>query len=164
MSIIYLAKANNDFVSHCSCETAYVTFPGQMDCPWCGCGWLFTCMDCRKAFTFAHAIQVEQSWEQLAVRDITGRSGRPPDKDDVREWVEAMKELHAEIDLGQEYVYIDGMYVSASTGGIVFEGWYASHELAYVPQVVAVSNRSIIDETLGSEEYWRTNALREVDE
>ena len=82
----------------------------------------------------------------------------------MREWVEAMKELHAEVELGQEYVYIDGVYVPSSAHKVEFEGWYASHELAYVPQVVGVSNRSIIDETLGSEEYWRMNALPEADE
>ncbi len=151
MSIVYLEKANNDFVSHCSCETAYVSFPGQLDCPWCGCGWLFTCMDCRKAFTFANAIEVEQSWEQLAVRDITSKGGHPPDEDDVGEWVEAMKALHAEVELGQEYVYIDGMYVPSSADKVEFEGWYASHELAYVPQVATgpSSSRPILTPTEG---------------
>src|SRR5262249_18861030 len=52
---VYLRKANNDLVSHCACAQAdaLVTAPSQMDCPWCGCGWLFICSRCRKAFTFA---------------------------------------------------------------------------------------------------------------
>ena len=72
--------------------------------------------------------------------------------------------LLVKVRLGEEYVYIDGVYVPSSAHKVEFEGWYASHELAYVPQVVGVSNRSIIDETLGSEEYWRMNALPEADE
>lgn len=44
---IYLIKDNDDLCSHCACETAYITFPPQMDCPWCGCGWLFSCTACR---------------------------------------------------------------------------------------------------------------------
>ena len=39
---IYLEKDNDQLVSFCSCEPAYITYPPQLDCPWCGCGWLFT--------------------------------------------------------------------------------------------------------------------------
>ena len=33
MKLIYLVKDNDELVSHCSCETARITFPPQMDCP-----------------------------------------------------------------------------------------------------------------------------------
>jgi hypothetical protein len=48
---LYLRKANDDFVSHCKCPKAdsLISSPGQMDCPWCGCGWLFICSRCNKA-------------------------------------------------------------------------------------------------------------------
>ena len=52
---VYLVKANNDLISHCACSNAVIGAPAQMDCPWCGCGWLFVCSKCRKAFSFARA-------------------------------------------------------------------------------------------------------------
>jgi hypothetical protein len=70
--LIYLQKDNDDLVSHCRCREAFISYPPQMDCPWCGCGWLFSCIKCRKAFTFARAVEVNDSWEELACRDIRG--------------------------------------------------------------------------------------------
>jgi len=68
---LYLAKANNNLISHCACPDALVTFPPQIDCPWCGCGWLFTCIECRKAFVFERAIESDSPWHELARRDLT---------------------------------------------------------------------------------------------
>ena len=71
---LYLRKANDDLVSNCRCAKAeaLITAPCQMDCPWCGCGWLFICSHCRKAFTFAEAFEVEESWEATGERAIRG--------------------------------------------------------------------------------------------
>ena len=46
--IVYLKKASNELISHCGCEESRISYPAQMDCPWCGCGWLFSCITCRK--------------------------------------------------------------------------------------------------------------------
>ncbi len=37
---VYLVKANDDLVSHCRCERTFIGAPSQIDCPWCGCGWV----------------------------------------------------------------------------------------------------------------------------
>src|SRR6266566_1407987 len=63
--MIYLRKANDNLVSHCKCDEAYISAPSQMDCPWCGCGWLFTCSHCRKAFTFAEAVEGDFALDQM---------------------------------------------------------------------------------------------------
>ena len=52
----YIAKANNDVLSHCQCADTLAAGPAQLDCPWCGCGWLFSCIKCRKAFTFGRVV------------------------------------------------------------------------------------------------------------
>src|SRR5690349_1929085 len=100
---LYLKKASNELVSHCTCDDAPITFPPQMDCPWCGCGWLFCCANCRKAFTFAVAVELDESWEATAMRDLGNRSPDfKPTEDDIAAWVEAMQELCGELEVGQE--------------------------------------------------------------
>src|SRR5437016_4029669 len=85
--IIYLVKASNDLISHCACEHAIIGAPSQMDCPWCGCGWLFVCATCRKAFTFARAEEVELTWEKLAHKDLDGKWSRHPSSKEIQEWI-----------------------------------------------------------------------------
>jgi hypothetical protein len=80
---IYLKKANDELVSHCRCAEALITFPPQMDCPWCGCGWLFTCIECRRAFAFAEGIVVDELWEETAARDLRNRWKTDPSNQDV---------------------------------------------------------------------------------
>jgi hypothetical protein len=64
-SRVYLCKDNDDLISHCTCREALVAPPGQADCPWCGCGWLFSCLSCRKAFTFARAVPGQKDLEMI---------------------------------------------------------------------------------------------------
>ena len=160
---VYLIKDNDDLISHCDCEMAYITFPPQMDCPWCGCGWLFSCIECRKAFTFARGVEVDEPWEELGRRDCTNRSGEPPDEDEVQEWVGAMQELLAEVEVGRRYVCLDGLIIPADAAGVEFEGWHARHNLEFLPQVAALDDPSIIDSLLANPDYWQSNAL-EVEE
>src|ERR1044072_4140144 len=105
--MIYLRKANNDLISHCKCADGYISTPAQMDCPWCGCGWLFTCSDCRKAFTFAEAVEVDFSLEQMARRDLQHweRAGTHPSEEDIESWVEFMGVFLRGAQVGHRYVY-----------------------------------------------------------
>src|SRR5690348_12764365 len=105
---VYLVKANNDLISHCKCTSALIGSPAQIDCPWCGCGWLFVCSKCRKGFTFARAEIVDLSWDQLAYNDLEGKWGRQPSEKDLNEWIEFMKILLKDVEPGKEYVYLDG--------------------------------------------------------
>ena len=59
-----------------------IAAPVQMESPWNGEGWLFTCLNCRKNFTFARAVEVEESMEELAALDLEARRGTELELDD----------------------------------------------------------------------------------
>ena len=161
MKITYLKKANDDVISFCSCVDGRVTFPAQLDCPWCGCGWLFSCVTCRKAFTFAEGVQLEATWEEIAREDIRKRWEEEPTDDDVASWVESMKELLSGVRPGGRYVIIDGSVIAADSQGITFDGWHSHHDFASLPQIEALSDKSVLDEKLSNREYWQSTALPE---
>jgi hypothetical protein len=156
---IYLVKANNNLISHCTCADALIGAPAQFDCPWCGCGWLFVCARCRKAFTFARAKSVDLSWDQLAHRDLDGKWGSQPSPEDVSEWIEFMKILLKDITLGEEYVYLDGWIFPADSSALQFNGWHAHHELGKLPQIESLKEPLLLERTLGSIQYWQDRKL-----
>lgn len=157
--IIYLAKDNDDLCCHCLCEEARISFPPQMDCPWCGCGWLFSCTACRKAFTFARAVEVDTKWDELALSDIKGRWSNTPSKDDIEAWIGAMQALLAHIELGKQYVCLDGLFIPTDATEVSFEGWHSRHDLEFVPQVAALDDYFVMENVLCSVEYWQSNEL-----
>lgn len=159
--MIYLRKANSDVIDHCKCADGYVSAPGQLDCPWCGCGWLFSCSRCRKAFTFAEAVEVDFSLEEMARRDIqhSNPTGPGPSAQDIQSWVEFMQLLLRDIEAGQRYVYLDGVVVRTDADGVSFEGLHSTHDLAVVPQVEALRDQSIIRDLLSNPRYWHETAL-----
>lgn len=152
--VVFLAKANNDVISHCKCENALIGEPVQMDCPWCGRGWLFLCSKCRKAFTFARAEEVDLTWEQLAHNDLDGKWGRQPTDEEVGDWIEFMKILTQDVRVGKQYAYIDGWVFAIDETDLRFEGWHANHDLSRVPQAAAIKDATVLNVTLGNEEYW----------
>ena len=157
---VYLKKANDSVISHCKCIGALITFPPQMDCPWCGCGWLFTCVECRKAFTFAVGVALDEPLEAIGRRDLRNRGEEPSDAD-VRDWVAAMRELIHEVKPGELYVCIDGRIIPAGTEQIAFDGWAARHDLSRPPQVLAINDPQILRHTLSDPEYWKKRWLSE---
>ena len=159
MKITYLTKANDDLISFCSCGDGRVTFPAQIDCPWCGCGWLFTCITCRSAFTFAVGVEIEGKWEDLARDDIRSKWKEEPSEEDVASWIEAMKEILAEVRVGERYVIVDGAVIPCNATNLSFDGWTAHHEFGEIPQVRALTNKACLDEELGNRDYWSSNAL-----
>lgn len=131
-----LVKANDDLISHCSCDTAYAT-NGQLDCPWCGCGWLFTCSTCRRAFTFARVVE-------LAV---------PPDDERVYQG--------ADLDffeVGELALYLDGMLLGPRDADIDFAGYFARHVMPKLPHANA-AQKSDLEVVFGDRSYWTTRAL-----
>jgi len=129
-----------------------------MDCPWCGCGWLFTCITCRKAFTFAEAVELDTTWEQLAKEDLLGRWHEEPSKEDIASWITAMQEILADIVIGQTYLIIDGSVFPVTTTDVMFDGWHAHLEFSVPPQVEALTDRNPLNSQLGNREYWTVNA------
>jgi hypothetical protein len=129
-----------------------------MDCPWCGCGWLFICSRCRKAFTFAEAVELTESWEETAERAIRGLFQREPKPGQVEEWVGFMKILLKGILLGEKYVYLDGWVISTNAESVSVEGWHSQHDLEFVPQIAALEDPGVRTGLLSSKEYWLSTA------
>ena len=156
---VYLAKANDALVSFCSCQRAYIAYPSQLDCPWCGCGWLFACASCRMAFTFALGVEVDETWEQLARRDLVGLGIGEPSSEDINGWVEAVPSMLQEVEVGRLYVWFDGMILPIDAGGVNLRGYYARHRHGFVPQMAALRDKSVVENILSNEQYWRSNAV-----
>ena len=165
MGIIYLKKANDDLVSHCDCEDGRISFPPQMDCPWCGCGWLFTCLSCRKAFAFAQAVELDITWEELAHEDWKA-SGFFTEFGayEVNNWVSEMKQYLSCVTLGQTYVSLDGGLFSTEARDIDFEGIYARHHFERLPHMEGLVKPALINKTLANTMYWRARRLEAAPE
>ena len=160
---VYLERASKEVICHCRCRQSLVGAPTQMDCPWCGCGWLFTCLNCRKSYAFARGVEVEQTLEELARDDLQSRTGESPGAEDIAGWVEWMTVLLKAVRVGREYVYLDGYYIDVETGPIEFEGWHSRHDLPWVPQVKAVEDPTVMYDVLTSEDYWRDREVEDRD-
>jgi len=156
---IYLVKDNNKLVSWCKCRQALITYPPQAECPWCGCGWLFTCIKCRKAFTFTRGLWVNETWEATARCDLTNQSGSEPSQKEIKEWVESMKRLLGQVEVGQKYVCLDGRIIPTNAPGVHFDGWFARHDFDFIPHVAALRDPKVEDDYLGNPAYWFANAL-----
>jgi hypothetical protein len=131
-----------------------------MDCPWCGCGWLFICSRCRKAFTFAEGVKINESWEDTGNRIVRALYQREPELGEGNEWIEFMKILLKGIQSGEQYVYFDGYVIPTTAEGITIEGWHSHHNLDCVPQVAALTKPEIRDDLLCCREYWQSNRVQ----
>jgi hypothetical protein len=134
-----------------------------MDCPWCGCGWLFTCSRCRKVFTFAEAVEVNESWEETADRTIRNLYHREPEPGEIEEWVGFMQLLIRGIRPGHQYVYFDGWVFPISAEGIRVDGWHSRHDLDFIPQVAALNDPNVDDALMSSKAYWMSTAIEHDD-
>ena len=153
--LLYLVKDNNDLLSNCKCKEAPIGLPGQLDCPWSGCAWLFFCINCGKGFTFARAKYLDTSLENLARRHIKRIFKKPPSTKDVKSWIKSMKSLLTDIKLDKQYVYLDGEIFPTDARDIKFTGIYGQHKFSLLPQVLAMKDPGILASTLKSISYWK---------
>ena len=155
----FIFKANNNVLSHCTCEDEPAMSGGQADCPWCGCGWLISCSKCAKSFTFAEVRETNISLEILARREAVRRGkGDMISSDNIAKWVTSMTTLLAPFDTGQKLVYLDGRYFPVDAHNINFKGIYAEHKFSVLPHYEALDDASILESILGSPTYWRDRA------
>ena len=159
-NIVYLKKANTKLVGNCKCRDGRISYPPQMDCPWCGCGWLFTCISCRKAFACAVGVEIEASWEELAQKDWSAWGVGPASTRRVNSWVKDMQNLLKDVQLGEIYVCLDGRLFPQNAKNVKFDGIYASHSFQKLPHVEALKKKSVMDDILASTEYWRGNRIK----
>lgn len=150
----WLAKANDEGVSHCACAASLAGVSGQLDCPWCGCGWMIPCATCRRAFTFARVVEIDQSYEDLVRTDLLDRGLPEVDETDVREGAAWLAETFADFAVGDTVIYLDGCYFRADQRPLAFEGLYAAHDHPEPPQTAAARDSRSPDEDLGRPQWW----------
>jgi hypothetical protein len=158
--IVYLKKANDDLIGNCKCNDGRITYPPQQDCPWCGCGWLFTCIVCRKAFTFAEGVELDAKWEDLATTDWKGWGMQRVSKKNIDSWVKDMKKMLADVKPGGIYVCLDGRILEKDAVNVQFDGIYASHKFDRLPHVEALTRRAVEEEVLANTDYWRSRRVK----
>ena len=161
---LWLVKDNNDLVCHCDCKSAMSgPFP-QADCPWCGCGWLFSCLTCHKSFTFARVAWIDMPIQMLATRMCWTPSKRGPAQEEVSEAVEFMRWAVEDLREGDRVVVLDYELLKVDEEGpIEFDGVFAHHELECVPQVRALKDPSYIERTIGRTQYWLERELEDLE-
>ncbi len=126
-----------------------------------GCGWLFVCIECRKAFTFAKCVIVNESLESIVRRQLCGRWQREPSPEDVAREMEFMEIWLKHTAVGREYVYFDGCAIDAAYETLKFDGWHARHDLPFVPQVRALTAAGVRTTILGNKAYWVERHIEE---
>lgn len=151
----FLFKADDRVLSFCRCEGEPAMSSGQLDCPWCGCGWLISCSKCKKAFTFGVVREIDTPLEELARREAASRNiaDRLTDQD-IADWVAWMTECFEEFADGDVVVYLDGHYLRADATDIEIEGYFAIHRLPVLPHAEALADPPLLDRVLGDKRYW----------
>ncbi|MES3085052.1 hypothetical protein [Sphingomonas faeni] len=161
----YLEKANNETLSFCQCEHALASIPGQLDCPWCGCGYLIPCTYCRKSFTYARVVEIDLSYVEIVTAD-RARGGYDTAIDVVQSQADWLADVMQDFELGDIVVYFDGCYLKLGDDDIDLVGLFANHSLARLPHHEALSAPAALVATLGDVQYWLTRERpdREIDD
>jgi hypothetical protein len=157
-----LAKANDDVLSHCQCATALASIPDQLDCPWCGCGWLITCTQCRRAFTYASVVDVETDYETYVQEDRRRGGHDDFDAAELRACAAGLQEALADVPVGTTVVYLDGLYFGVDEAPGAFDGLFAAHDLQRLPHFAALTEPAQLRATLGDPSYWLERELPEA--
>ena len=79
-------------------------------------------------------------------------------------WIDAMKELLRDVEVGQKYVIIDWEIIPTFALDVSFDGLYGRHSFKKAPQVEAIKNPLVIDRDLANQAYWRSHALSSFDD
>ena len=155
----FLFKANDQVLSHCDCEGPPAMSTGQLDCPWCGCGWLISCSRCKTAFTYGVIKETEVPIVELGWREVAARGLDDVTEEEIEAWAEAMGEAFEPFEAGQTVVYLDGSYWSLDAKDVAFDGYFARHTLKTLPHAEALKRPEALREILGDKTYWLDRAL-----
>jgi hypothetical protein len=155
----YLFKANDDVLSFCTCENEPALASGQLDCPWCGCGWMISCSNCGKAFVFGEVRETDIPYAELGRREIAARGLKDVSLAQAAEWAEAITEALEPFEVGDRVVYLDGWYWKVDSTDVEFEGFYARHSLDRLPHAEALRRPAALKEALGDPQYWLSREL-----
>src|SRR3546814_13186225 len=95
---------------------------GQLDCPWCGCGWLIPCLTCRKSFTFAEVRETDITLIEFGRPEVVARGLPNVSEEELAEWAEGMAVAIDEFEVGELVVTLDGHYCTTAPVTISFGG------------------------------------------
>ncbi|KTE29509.1 MULTISPECIES: hypothetical protein [unclassified Sphingopyxis] len=150
----FLFKANDAILSFCRCEGEPAMSGGQLDCPWCGCGWMIACSKCSKSFIFAEVRETDVPLIELGRREVARRGLRGVTEQDIADWAEDMAADLAPFAAGDIVAYLDGSYFRLDATDIEFDGYYAAHKLARLPHAEALDDPPRLQALLGDRRYW----------
>ncbi|NOX60176.1 MAG: hypothetical protein GXP29_15135 [Planctomycetes bacterium] len=159
----FLFKANDDGISHCQCAEEPAMSTGQLDCPWCGCGWLIPCSACKRSFTYAVIREIDEPLVEVGRREVAARGLNDIPEQDIIDWAEAMGDDLDRFKIGQIVVYLDGEYLELDSRNVSFDGYFAHHEFKTLPHADALERPEVLDKTLGARSYWLERKLPEQD-
>jgi hypothetical protein len=154
----WLVKSSEDTICFCECDgdNAIAAPPGwsQMDCPWCGCGWLFTCATCGLAFTYAVCKDAPDLTPARLANDYYKRVfGEPCPPERLRVYAGEVVSKLTPLVVGAEYIVLDGQALNTSITAAVFTGEYANHSLAALPHVKYRGDREGLVQAM-CRDYW----------
>jgi hypothetical protein len=149
----YLEKANNETVSFCQCEHALASIPGQLDCPWCGCGYLMSCTYCRKSFTYAQVVEIDLTYVEIVTADRK-RGGYDTATEVVKSQADWLADVMQDFETGDLVVYFDGFFLKLDAADLELEGLFANHSLARLHHHDALIAPAALIATLGNVGYW----------
>ena len=154
--MIYLRKAiEPGVVNWCECaQENALAVVSQASCPWCGCGYLWSCITCRNSFTIAEAVEVPLTFDEIRELDARGFFGeerRPPG---MVKWRNEASAFSTEnLVLGAKYVYLDGSAHDVRADGLHFRGRIKQHSLRGIPHITAPSADDLI--AAFERPYWQ---------
>lgn len=133
-----------------------------MDCPWCGCGYLFSCLSCGKAFTFARCEEVGLEAEDIVAIDYERffGDGRKCPKDKIEKYAADLRLSMSNLKLGSEYVILDTHVIEVAERAY-FTGEYGKHLLDVLPQVEHRSDKKALISAL-ERPYWTRARSRKL--
>jgi hypothetical protein len=150
---LHLERANDRGVCFCTCERALAAVPDQMDCPWCGCGWLFSCASCGKAFTYAKPVRIAHPLRELVEWDLVGRGIKKSNRSFIKSGAEWMEILLKDVEGEDEHVYFDGYFVPLAAKNTTIEGHYANHKVKALPHAQELKKPGSLA-ALENPSYW----------
>ncbi len=159
----FLFKANDDVISHCRCLGEPAMSTGQLDCPWCGCGWLISCSKCARSFTYAVVRETDIPIVELGRREVRRRGLESVPEQEIEEWADAMARAFERFEIGQIVVYLDGHYWPLDAKNVAFEGYFARHDLKVLPHAAALERPEALSDLLSDKSYWLERELPDRD-
>ncbi len=159
---VHLERSSRDGVCLCECPRALVGMPGQMDCPWCGCGWLFNCAACGRSFTYAKPVWISMPLGQIVEQDMLAR-GWKHDPSAFAAAAEGMAEMLSKVEGNGEYVYLDGLFLPLQTRNTEVQGTSANHKITVLPHLLERRMPGTLESVLGDGKYWWDNKRQDVE-